>query len=196
MSITQFPLIWCCGVRRGQSEELRSDGNFDARAMRLGGACAVRGRTDINIGFNTCNGLVSLRDVRSEGLRTFSLYQVHRAPAESATRHPSATKSFERFGNFDHDVEFPATHLEEVAQTAMRFAHQVSKAIDITGAQVLGALLHPEVLGGDCNRRLRARASPWSYRSPIELTQGWESTCNPANGNRASTRVPLCQDTI
>jgi hypothetical protein len=77
-----------------------------------------------------------------KGFRVGCGYQVYGGPTESASGHAPAVVAGEAFGKFDHDIEFAATDLVQVAKTAVRLPHQLSETIEISGAETASAVAH------------------------------------------------------
>src|SRR5271165_262427 len=116
------------GVRAGSSS-----GFAHSLSTVLGGA-NVDLRTD-------SRGLaIALRDLRRKIGRVLLPDEIDRASSEATAGHTPATEAGQAFGSLDHDVEFPATDLVQVAQAGVRLTHQLAHASQVTIGQRLGSL--------------------------------------------------------
>ena len=77
----------------------------------------------INLRIDSGLLLVARGYLRREVGGMFFADEIDGAASEAAPGHASATKARQALRGFDHDVEFLATNLVEIAQAGVRVAH-------------------------------------------------------------------------
>src|SRR4029077_2536233 len=116
------------------------------RASKLGHArCAVSSGSNVYVRFESDCSFVFRSYTLAKSFGMFTGDQVDGATAESASRHAGSEDSSLGCGNFDHDVEFTATHLIVISQTHVRFGHQPTESSQIIFLKHLGGAFYPSI---------------------------------------------------
>src|SRR5580704_4083445 len=78
-----------------------------------------------------------------------SVDQIDGGPAETSAGHACANQSLLLIRQVNHQIQLAAADLVKIAQAAVRLRHALSKSLEITRTQGLGAVQHARILAHD-----------------------------------------------